>query len=162
MVRVPSLVEGLEKVVRQKAKLYTSRRLIKSVSKGADDVEDGFECENIESYQDGNQEKEEGMEVMEIKMEINHERHFILLYNDFDPIKSKDEDEIPCDEKKNDSDDPNEKELVKYIAEGTLYKLAKALDGHKLYLPAYLDFRGRIYHTVVASCISTSAIYQEA
>ncbi|KAK8499209.1 hypothetical protein V6N12_076059 [Hibiscus sabdariffa] len=91
MVRVPSLVEGLEKAVRQQAKLYTSRRLIKSVSKGADDVEDGFECENIESYQDGNQEKKEGMEVMYpiggSLVSFNHERHFILLYNDFDPIK---------------------------------------------------------------------------
>ncbi|KAK8488086.1 hypothetical protein V6N11_019756 [Hibiscus sabdariffa] len=91
MVRVPSLVEGLEKAVRQQAKLYTSRRLIKSVSKGADDVEDGFECENIESYQDGNQEKKEGMEVMYLigrsLVSFNHERNFILLYNDFDPIK---------------------------------------------------------------------------
>ncbi|KAK8491911.1 hypothetical protein V6N11_080504 [Hibiscus sabdariffa] len=105
-------VEGLEKAVRQQAKLYTSRRLIKSVSKGADDVEDGFECENIESYQDGNQEKKEGMERARFEQ-------FIL-------------------------------------------KLAKALDGYKFYLPAYLDFRGRIYRTAVASCISTSAIYQEA
>ncbi|KAK8609930.1 hypothetical protein V6N13_093340 [Hibiscus sabdariffa] len=124
-------VEGLEKAVRQQAKLYTSRRLIKSVSKGADDVEDGFECENIESYQDGNQEKKEGMEVMYLigrsLVSFNHERNFILLYNDFDPIK-----------------------------------LAKALDGYKFYLPAYLNFRGRIYHTAVASSISMSAIYQEA
>ncbi|KAK8635065.1 hypothetical protein V6N13_022943 [Hibiscus sabdariffa] len=32
--------------------------------------------------------------------------------------QSKDENEIPCNEKKNDSDDPNEKELVKHIVEG--------------------------------------------
>ncbi|KAK8485783.1 hypothetical protein V6N13_061540 [Hibiscus sabdariffa] len=68
------LVKGPEKGVHQQAKLYTSRRLIKSVSKGADDVEDGFECENIESYQDGNQEKA-GMEVMEIK----HEKELMIL-----------------------------------------------------------------------------------
>ncbi|KAL4336272.1 hypothetical protein GQ457_07G000170 [Hibiscus cannabinus] len=299
MVRVPSLVEGLEKAVRQQAKLYTSRRLIKSVSKGADDVEDGFECENIESYQDGNQEKKEGMEVMYpiggSLVSFNHERHFILLYNDFDPIKviPKEKDKkyyLPrnlyavCNfnvallpiklnlpmicpplewksvrrsgkKPRNLSElsggylsnisgeiydryrlltsentnhfyiylgDNYEKlcgvmnklqgqafkinssflhhllkneyfldllahylesftfrmrkftnyvgstlsTLIKNIQrarfEQFILKVAKAPYGYKLYFPAYLDFRGRIYRTAVASCISTSAIYQEA
>ncbi|KAK8563237.1 hypothetical protein V6N12_035387 [Hibiscus sabdariffa] len=47
----------------------------------------------------------------------NQDDHPITNTNEDTP-QSKDEDEIPCNEKKNDSDDPNEKELVKYIAEG--------------------------------------------